>query len=113
MLIMFVGRKENKAAVWHWGPEGVQHYTEPAVLVTNPQEVVLAMGGLLLIHRKQWSAEGWTRVWVEDAFRSRVIWTAHLDELPANDSEVLPWVINQVKDYAAQYQGAGPVASPS
>ena len=104
MLIMFVGRKENKAAVWHWGPSDVQHYTEPAVLVTNPQEVVLAMGGLLLIHRKQWSAEGWTRVWVEDAFRSRLVWGSDLAELPEDNADVFPWVIEKVKAYAAQYQ---------
>jgi hypothetical protein len=104
MLIMFVGHEDSKVAVWHWGPDNVQHYTEPAVLATNPQEVVMAMGGLLLWHRKQWQSEGWTRVWVEDAFRSRLIWGTDLDQLPVNDSDLFPWVMGKVKAYAAQYQ---------
>ena len=103
MLIMSVRQEERarKQAVWHWGPENVQHYTEPAQLVTNPQDVVLAMAGLLLLHRRQWIVEGWTRVWVDDVFRSRVIWEAPLADVP--DADVFPWVMAQVQDYAGRY----------
>ena len=104
MLIMLVGHEDSKAAVWHWGPENVQHYTELTVLVTNPQEVVMAMGGLLVWHRKHWQSEGWTRVWVEATFRSRLIWETDLAELPEDNADVFPWVTEKVKVYAAQYQ---------
>ncbi len=104
MLVMYVGHEADKAAIWHWGPDDVQRYTKPDVLATNPHEVVMAMGALLLMHRTHWIAEGWTHVWVEDAFRSRVIWDTDLADLPVNDQALFPWVIGKVKDYAAQYQ---------
>lgn len=93
----------NGAAVWHWAPPDVQRYTDPQTLPTNPQQVLMAISGLIVLHRGHWTAESWTHISLQDVFRNREIFRMALAEIPDDVTGIYPQIHQQVQRYAAQY----------
>lgn len=105
MLMLQVSEYDNPpVTTWRWDPPRVKRLTRPEVLASNPKEVVMAIGGLLIRDRAHWRAEGWTHVQLIDTLRHRIIWRTAIDDLPTEDMALLTWSIGKVKLYAHQYQ---------